>query len=167
MAAVAERLRLGMSAAAEPGLGAAPDRVPACRADLERAHDMQRAVLCRRHLEWAVLDGERLDLAAFRLARRLEAGLAVHAVAIGLVERLAATAERGAMARRIAGDAQLRLDRERAVLPHPDRIDAWRGFFVAARFAAPAQRARRTFGDHRDGGFRRRGIGIDPRPVDI
>src|SRR3569832_2698061 len=96
--AVAERLVLRMAAAAEPGLHRPRDRAPAWRTDFQRALDVKRAVLRRRDRQRTVLDRKGFCLSALRFARGLEPGLHMHAVAIGLVERLPATAKRGAEA---------------------------------------------------------------------
>ena len=92
--------------------------------DLELAGDHQRPVDDRLDLDRTDEIGDlQLALLGCRLAGRDEAAIDVRVVAIGLVARQAAAAERGAKADLLAVDAQIGVEGERSVLAHHDDVD--------------------------------------------
>src|SRR4051794_1857858 len=98
MRAVAERLRATRAASAQLRALNAGDDASGSADHLEVAADLQRTVEQWIDRERAVAHGEHVGAGRGRFAGRREADFMMRAVAVGLVLRCAAAAERGAIA---------------------------------------------------------------------
>src|SRR5208337_5650310 len=121
-----------MAAAAERSSLDPVDRPPRARDDFQRAGEAERPVLIGRDRHDAVALGERGARRARRLPGGGESRPDMRSVAIGLVVRLPAAAERRPRSDALALELDLGVNGERTVFSHCDRVDLWIGLLGAA-----------------------------------
>jgi len=140
VAAVAVRLVGRGAATAQPGLRRAVDRAARAADQFERAGCLQGTIGLRLDGQLAAAHVEWLRIAGFRFAGGAEPRRRVAAVAVGLVRRGAAAAQRGAQPALAVRQGHVRVHRERAVLAHAQGIHPRRGLVGLAVMARAGDR---------------------------
>ena len=156
-----------MAAAAERRPLDAIDRASRSGNDLDRTRDAKRSVRIGRDGQRAVARGELRALLWRRLAGGGKGRGDVGAVAIGLVLRLAAAAERRARSDRRVLEQDLRVDRQRSVFAHRDGVDLRVGLIGAAVAPGDVDGAGRAIQRDIEQILRARRVRIDPGSFDI